>query len=401
MLIKSLRIYKNIFAVILIFTLVLSTSCQTKSNKNTPNKNNISSSSISGLQSDNSMKLIATEGKGSLYDKEGNLVLVLRGTPYEMGFQHGVLLKNYVRTVVESAVYECNKKKPGYLENILQAQINHIPQRFIDEMKGLADGAELSIREVQLANVMPELFHCSGIALFGDATKTGELLHSRILDYIVDYGLQDNSVVIVQQPDNYHSFINASFAGCIGSVTGMNDQQIAIGEMGGGGEGQWDGVPMSFLVRMVLEETSSVKQSVKIFKKNDRTCEYYYAISDGKSKDAVAIYASSSTLFTLGPGKKHPLLPKKPQKHTLIISEEDRFLEIHRKVEENYGNIDKDILIEIMKRPVSMKSNLHNAIFTPQSLTMWLAVAKDPSLDKFQACYQTYYEYNLAHILNY
>ncbi len=43
-----------------------------------------------------------------------------------------------------------------------------------------------------------------------------------------------------------------------------------------------------------------------------------------------------------------------------------------------------------------MKSNLHNAIFHPDSLTMWLAVAGDPSIQEdFQACYQTYFKYDL------
>ena len=38
--------------------------------------------------------------------------------------------------------------------------------------------------------------------------------------------------------------VNVSYAGFIGSVTGMNEKQVAIGEMGGGGQGKWDGTPM-------------------------------------------------------------------------------------------------------------------------------------------------------------
>ena len=44
-------------------------------------------------------------------------------------------------------------------------------------------------------------------------------------------------------------YMNVTFAGFFGSVTGMNARRVSIGEMGGGGLGQWRGVPMALLVR--------------------------------------------------------------------------------------------------------------------------------------------------------
>ena len=40
-----------------------------------------------------------------------------------------------------------------------------------------------------------------------------------------------------------------TYAGFIGSVTGMNAERVSIGEMGGRGMGHWDGTPMALLVR--------------------------------------------------------------------------------------------------------------------------------------------------------
>lgn len=342
----------------------------------------------------------ATEGKGALYMQNGTRVLVVKGTPYEMGYQHGVLLKDSVKALTEMVLRESEKEMPGLLEQIWEVQKDRIPERYLKEMEGLAEGSGLSIRDIQLANIMPEQFHCSGIAVFGDATANGELYHARILDYTVNYGLQDHAVVMVAQPDDYNGFISASFAGFIGSVTGMNARKIAVGEMGGGGEGKWDGVPMSFLMRMVLEEAGTLKEAVNIFKDNDRTCEYYYVLSDGNDKSAAAIYATPMIFETLDPGKNHPLLPAKIKKDTLIVSGTSRFIAINDLIDVHYGKIDKDLLIEIMKSPVSMESNLHNAVFAPETLTMWLAVAKDPAEENFQACYQTYHEYNLGYLLN-
>lgn len=57
--------------------------------------------------------------------------------------------------------------------------------------------------------------------------------------------LQDHAVLMIVEPEGQLPFVNVSYAGFIGSVTGMNLEQLSTGEMGGGGVGQWDGIPMS------------------------------------------------------------------------------------------------------------------------------------------------------------
>ena len=111
-------------------------------------------------------------------------------------------------------------------------------------------GAGVSLEQVQQANFIPELFHCSGFAIMDDATADGTLYHGRVLDYATDWRLQEHAVLMVAEPDGKIPFLNVSFAGFIGSVTGLNMEKISIGEMGGRGFGLWDGVPMAILVRM-------------------------------------------------------------------------------------------------------------------------------------------------------
>ncbi|HOJ11010.1 MAG TPA: C45 family autoproteolytic acyltransferase/hydrolase [Clostridiales bacterium] len=385
-------------SILSLFLVMSLTSCQSANPK--------SISSLAANISDEALKkagisLIAREGKGALLEKDGQRIIVLKGTPYEMGYQHGVLLKDEVAALAKIVIEKISEIKPGELKKAWDMAEKYIPERYKEELKGLAEGAEIKLEDAQLVNMFPELFHCSGIVLFGKATKDGELLHARILDYATEQGIQNHSIVMLMQPDGYNTFFNAGMAGLIGSVTGMNDKQISVGEIGGGGEGQWEGIPMTFLMRMALEETEKLKDSVNTFKKNPRTCEYFYVISDAKIKDARVLYCTPKTFMTVKPGQNHPFLPSPPPKDALIASAKERYTEALKRVKENYGNIDKDILIEILKRPVSMKSNLHNAVFIPKDLKMWLAVADDPSKTDFQACYQTYYEYDMPLILKY
>ena len=41
---------------------------------------------------------------------------------------------------------------------------------------------------------------------------------------------------MIVEPEGANAFMNIGYAGCIGSITGMNEQQITIGEMGGAGQ---------------------------------------------------------------------------------------------------------------------------------------------------------------------
>ncbi|MGB9809784.1 MAG: peptidase C45, partial [Caldanaerobacter sp.] len=102
---------------------------------------------------------------------------------------------------------------------------------------------------------------------------------------------------------------------------------------------------------------------------------------------------------TLKPGESHPKLPVPLPKDTLIISGEDRYMVILERIKENYGKINVEKMIEIIKRPAAMEENLHNAIFVPEDLKMWLAVAADPNEKDYQACYQKYYEYDFLSLL--
>jgi isopenicillin-N N-acyltransferase-like protein len=392
------KLAAGLFLPVYLFAIISTTSCQ---NSNTKDINTLMSEISDEKLKNSGIELIAREGNGALLEKDGQKILILKGAPYEIGYQHGVLLKDEVSELTQKVIGTISAVAPGELKKAWDTAEKFIPERYKEELTGLAEGAGIKLEEVQLANIFPELFHCSGIVLYGDATKDGELLHARILDYATDQGLQNYSLISIVQPDGYNTFINAGIAGVIGSVTGMNDKQVAIGEMGGGGVGEWEGIPMTFLFRMALEEGNTLKEAVNIFKDNPRTCEYFYVISDAKIKDARALYCTPKIFMTIKPGQNHPYLPSPPPKDTLIASAEDRYLKALERINDNYGNIDKDILIKILKRPVSMESNLHNAIFIPKDLKIWYSVADNPSKYLYQACYQTYYEFDMPLILKY
>ena len=349
---------------------------------------------------------IARCGQGYLEEVDGYLVLHVKGTPYEMGFQHGALLKDHVR---DSQHYLFDVKAQDFkleflgiqitakqwIGTIVSIQRRHMPPRFLEEMAGLAAGAKCSVQDVVLANFIPELFHCSGFAVMNRSTRDGTLYHGRVLDYAIDWGLQEHAVLMIAEPDGGIPFVNVTYAGFVGSVTGMNAAHLSIGEMGGRGMGHWDGTPMAFLVRRVLEEANNLDEAVAIFRDSERTCEYYYVVADGKDNRALGLAAHWNKFETVAPGQVHPRLPE-PIQDAVVLSAGDRYHELCRRIRDEQGTIDAARAWSLMDRPVAMKSNLHNVLFEPRSTRLWVANA---SPDGQPAATQHRFQFQLTELL--
>jgi isopenicillin-N N-acyltransferase like protein len=343
------------------------------------------------------------DGHGLLCEHGGKRILLVAGTPEEMGTAHGRLLKSSVCGVAAGTVYLVGA---GYsatrndwfftrMEEIIRRTAPYTPERFVRECDALSSAAGISARDGRAANFFPELFHCSGVAVRNAATADGMVLHARVLDYMREIHLQKHAVIQVWMPTGFNAWMSLGYAGFIGTVTCMNEKGLAIGEMGGGGEGKWDGMPMNLLLRDIMERAGTVREAVAIMQKTPRTCEYYYVISD-RSRDMVGIHATPEAVAVLEAGAQHPSLPPVPQE-TVLISAGKRAEALAQRVREHYGKIDVPTLIEIIKRPVAMSSNLHNAIFRPETLDMWCA---DAGL-KTVACDEPYVQVNLNDLVRY
>lgn len=348
---------------------------------------------------------VARCGKGWLETVDGYPVLHLKGTPYEMGFQHGALYRAHIRENMDNLLVKRGEEtikygpltvKPRVLvESIARFQQKFVPEKYYDELRGLAAGAELKLEDAVAGNFIPELFHCSGFAIMNSATKDGTLYHGRVLDYAIDWQLQEHAVLIVAEPDGGIPFVNVTYAGFIGSVTGMNARSVSVGEMGGRGLGHWAGVPMAFLVREVLERAGDLDQAIAIFRDTPRTCQYFYVVADGKTNRAVGMEASWNRFEIVKPGESNPLLPT-PVEDAVLLSAGDRYKELVRRTKEGHGQFDAESARKLMDCPVAMKSNLHDVLFAPQSTKLWVANA---SIDKKPAAEQKYYAFQLSELL--
>lgn len=319
---------------------------------------------------------------GELRWIEGQRVALLHGTPEQIGKAHGELLKQESMRCIDSVLYSFGTVQTirtgrWFRHDLADAYARlapHIPERHKVETRAMAASLRLEDELAQTLNVFPELFHCSGFAVYGKATVGGKLYHGRVLDYMTTIGLQDAATTFIVAPEGQNAFANVGYAGFIGSVSGMNARGISLGEMGGRGEGQWDGVPMATLMRRALEECSTLDDVKTLWTNSPRTCEYYYVFADGKTNQAVGVAATPDSIQFVQPGQGHELLGPGIA-DAVVLSAGSRLETLRERVTQRYGQIDADVAQWLMSRPVAMQSNLHNVLFVPADGVLYVANA--------------------------
>ncbi len=118
---------------------------------------------------------LARCGEGFLEEVDGYRVLHIKGEPYEMGYQQGALLRDHIRENVRF-LFDVKAKEmklelggiklldpKRVISGIVAQQRKHIPERFFDEMRGIADGAGLDVQDVVDRQLHPRAVSLLGI----------------------------------------------------------------------------------------------------------------------------------------------------------------------------------------------------------------------------------------------
>lgn len=354
-------------------------------------------------------------------------ILLLEGSPYEIGYRHGSLLQEKIHRNIENHLTkpsfseEAKKRIAAFLPEVPRL-LSYVAPEYREEMEGVADGANVPVSDIIRLNLFPEAFHCCAVTVKGKAGKDQSLYHARLLDYGIGKGLESSAAICLIKSPGKIPFFSVTYAGFIGCITGMNTKKISLGEIGGGGYGRWNGIPMPFLLRTILESASSSEEAKKILLTSPRTCEYYYIVGDGNTQESFGCYATPETLRFLAPGTDYSISPPlNPEEDCRIETESplksssgfffsqpedtllltgiiapERYPILRERILEQYGSIDEIRLREIIKKPVAKTSNLHNAIFHPSSLRVWVSHAGPSGPELEPACDQPYRGYQIS-----
>ena len=311
-------------------------------------------------------------------------LVVVWGTPYEMGKRQGELVKKDATELIDTFLKLVQLDDPKRfsnknLDDAWKAIKPHTDPRFIEELKGLAKGTGIPYQKLIRAHVMPVIadYSCSGIAAWGTATKNGHLYQTRNLDWDMNVKAQEHPCIVVYLPDQGIPHVNISFAGCIGSNTGMNAEGIALSEMGDspGKDYPFDlnGTHFTTLFRSVLYDADGLDKAVDIFKSAQRIKKYHYVVGDGKNLQAVKMLAHSPDLIVWKDNDiKDELAPRvMPQ---VVYQDEGRGA--FEPLQEVYGKIGHKEMIDIACRIPIKGGNILDVVYDATALEFWVAYAE-------------------------
>ena len=338
--------------------------------------------------------------RGYLEDRNGILVLHLQGSPYEMGYQHGMLTKHLMeqsKEAFDEAVPPIKGGRVGewiikkYLFWKLEKMEKYVPEEFIEELKGMADSVterEVDYREILLYHAMRDIgqvLMCSSFAVLPQAAKDRELIYGRNFDFLKKGSLK--SLITFYEPDEGNSFVSIGWPGMIGAVSGMSDEGLTVGIFTAySSDVSFDGIPSCFLMRKVLQYANNVEEAKEIIIKSKRTGPNIILLAD---EEGALIIEYSATKYALRKpqdgllySSNHFLssIYEKDKKRKKALKSGDskaRYERMKKLLEKNSRQIDVEYGIKVLRDDLVLKENtLHSVIFLPQTLEF--LIAQDP-----------------------
>jgi Acyl-coenzyme A:6-aminopenicillanic acid acyl-transferase len=276
----------------------------------------------------------STPTEATPYERvDGIHVLRVKGTDYEMGYQHGQLLREaiprgpvpyfarYVEKLLSAGlVGRFGGPSARLLGGALSATVGRriakrFPSRIQEALNGLADGAGLSRKELRRAVTMPETYlwvgsaykklfrspmaprygvpviGCTSAIAWGDATTHGRMLHGRNFDY-QGVGVWDREqAVVFHDPKDGQKYVSIAAAGVLlGGVTAMNEsglslvvhQHIACTDF------DLDGLPIGVIGDEVMRQAKSLDDARRILDGHKPNGAWTYVITSAKENKAMA-----------------------------------------------------------------------------------------------------------------
>jgi len=331
---------------------------------------------------------------GRIETINGYRVLTVSGRPDELGREHGRLLGEQVRRVVQDVVVDgAGAYDLDGLLNGAMVMERYLEPDFRTELHALADAAGVDYRQLVALQLFGDVRiapSCTGFAAFGPATATGECIVGRNMDYW-DYGVGEfaNQLCCVQ-PDVGHDFVTVSWAGVINGWTALNEHGIFCSNNIGYGptEGSLEGLSTCFMVRKVVQYAATVDEAVAIVRRTPRAIGTILLIAGGDPADAVVVeydhaqvcvrraedgwVAADNTMLLLGNEDGQPDPP----------SEWSRCGRLQELYEAARGQIDRTMNFAAADGVPIRSINLHSALAFPADRSLYVSLGPAPAADQ-------------------
>ncbi len=310
----------------------------------------------------------------------------LEGSPEEIGKAHGRAFRAEIATLL-----------PRYLQPLLallgsdiaemagraRAMESFVPQRYRQEMKALAQAADLTYDEILVANTfldLKEVPRCSTIAARGKATRDGEVLLGRNLDFPALGVAEAYTRLFAVHSTGYRSFVAVGWPGVCGVLSGINKDGLTLAVMEVyDGESTSAATPYAFLFRQILEECGSTDEAIAFLKKARITTSNNLMLADPSGRIVVAEIAPNE-VFVREPTADVVYSCNHFQRDSEEVSPfYRRYRRLQAFARERGGTIDVPGVEKVLGEVAQSLLTVQSMVFLPRKLELHLAWGEVPA----------------------
>ena len=350
-------------------------------------------------------------GKCRKYVKNGISTVFLTGPPYEIKLAHGKLCKTEIKDTNKKFFdfYDCMKKESQQRWLQLSKQLEkNIPEEYIEEMRGIADGADIKYDKILFINTLSTISMKKGCFAFAFKSPESQIITLRQDDEYKDTDFHLDMILYIIKPKKGLGFAAILTPGWVDGETGINEMGITVSQNNIGIKQKiWDVIPITILSRYMLQYSETIDDIEKIL---DEHKAYPGRLIFASSKDNASVFEfvnDEKARINMENGylalSNHARqIPSKEigRGSAKRLSYAQKFLNEH------IDNMNIKKAIELVRTPRISRSNfwdslkVHNRqsyIFSPGTLDFWIAIPPAP-LNK-PASYGPYVGFNLRHEL--
>jgi isopenicillin-N N-acyltransferase like protein len=234
-------------------------------------------------------------GKSWVEHREGLLVVHLQGSPLEMGYAHGVLLRDQMHTLENEFLQMIQGYVPRHwmmeaLKDYVIFRNRHLSESVLSNYRMEIFGTTLGCPDIHpeegpfynrllnyhaahdvsymmIDNPFISKAGCTAFAAWGGATEKGHLITGRNFDWEAAEVFSRDRVVVMFEPDGGIPFISLAWAGMAGVVSGMNRAGVSVTINGAPSSlPRETATPVAILARDVLEHAHNLSEALTILR---------------------------------------------------------------------------------------------------------------------------------------
>ena len=360
-------------------------------------------------------------GEGYMENMGPMVFMHLKGSPYEIGLQHGTLLAHLHPeehlSEMRDELNPLSAEVSGF-ERLVQGfkkfYFNHkmdpwirrnIPEHLYRELEGIvygvSGGEDTEPMDVIMGNVSQDLgmtFACTSMVAFGEATESGSLYHARNLDNISMVDWARYGYVVVYEPEQGYPFITHIYPVHAGTMQAMNNQGITVSmnySLVDRTDNSLDGMAMVFLMRQIVQYASTLDEAIEIVLNTPRTFGMNIVISDSKIPDAVVLEVDANRYSTrranegvLYAANRYNTNFMQQFQASGWLASDRRERRLAQYFTDQYGAIRVESMVELLRDRGKPGSSEHkglldginnagsmlSAVFSPQEQIMWVSI---------------------------